>query len=122
MATIFAQNGNDIFHIRTDRAGFRACLPIFSTLSEGQPLEKVLRCLSGVFDDGEKDKGVGLQHAILLSESQISSTYRSAYTSYIDEAYGKPLRMDNRSGQVLGVAITFLILTWLTVGLRCYVR
>ena len=30
--------------------------------------------------------------------------------------------MQDRGGQVAGVAITFLILTWLTVGLRCYVR
>lgn len=30
--------------------------------------------------------------------------------------------MDDRSGQVIGVAVTFLILTWVTVGLRCYVR
>ncbi|KAH6622084.1 integral membrane protein [Boeremia exigua] len=28
----------------------------------------------------------------------------------------------DRSGQVAGVAITFLILSWITVGLRCYVR
>ena len=30
--------------------------------------------------------------------------------------------MDDRSGQVLGVAITFLVLAWITVGLRSYVR
>ncbi|CAI6336745.1 unnamed protein product [Periconia digitata] len=30
--------------------------------------------------------------------------------------------MDDRSSQVLGVAITFLILCWITVSLRCYVR
>ncbi|KAF2797316.1 hypothetical protein K505DRAFT_269741 [Melanomma pulvis-pyrius CBS 109.77] len=30
--------------------------------------------------------------------------------------------MDDRSGQVIGVAVTFFVLAWLTVGLRCYVR
>lgn len=30
--------------------------------------------------------------------------------------------MEDRSGQVLGVAITFLITTWITITLRCYVR
>ncbi|KAJ4991719.1 hypothetical protein SVAN01_02834 [Stagonosporopsis vannaccii] len=30
--------------------------------------------------------------------------------------------MQERGGQIAGVAITFLVLTWLTVGLRCYVR
>ncbi|KAF9694973.1 hypothetical protein EKO04_006862 [Ascochyta lentis] len=30
--------------------------------------------------------------------------------------------MQDRGDQVAGIAITFLILTWLTVGLRCYVR
>lgn len=30
--------------------------------------------------------------------------------------------MQDRAGQVAGIAITFLVLTWLTVGLRCYVR
>lgn len=30
--------------------------------------------------------------------------------------------MDDRSGQVKGVAAAFFVLTWLTVGLRCYVR
>lgn len=30
--------------------------------------------------------------------------------------------MQDRGGQVAGIAITFLVLTWLTVGLRCYVR
>jgi len=30
--------------------------------------------------------------------------------------------MDDRSGHVLGVAITFLVLSWVTVSLRCYVR
>ncbi|KAF2624021.1 hypothetical protein BU25DRAFT_424413 [Macroventuria anomochaeta] len=30
--------------------------------------------------------------------------------------------MQDRGGQVTGVAITFLVLTWVTVGLRCYVR
>jgi hypothetical protein len=30
--------------------------------------------------------------------------------------------MQDRGGQVAGVAITFFMLTWLAVGLRCYVR
>ncbi|KAL6703831.1 hypothetical protein ACN47E_009050 [Coniothyrium glycines] len=30
--------------------------------------------------------------------------------------------MEDRSGQVLAIAITFLVLTWITVLLRCYVR
>src|SRR5690242_5362083 len=30
--------------------------------------------------------------------------------------------MQDRGGEIAGVAITFLVLTWLTVGLRCYVR
>ncbi|KAH8704334.1 hypothetical protein GQ44DRAFT_732482 [Phaeosphaeriaceae sp. PMI808] len=30
--------------------------------------------------------------------------------------------MDDRSGEVIGVAVTFFVLTWFTVGLRCYVR
>ncbi|KAF3046196.1 hypothetical protein E8E11_008106 [Didymella keratinophila] len=30
--------------------------------------------------------------------------------------------MQDRGGQIAAVAITFLILSWLTVGLRCYVR
>ncbi|KAI2474766.1 Integral membrane protein [Pyrenophora tritici-repentis] len=30
--------------------------------------------------------------------------------------------MEDRSGQVLGIALTFLVLAWVTVGLRCYVR
>jgi hypothetical protein len=30
--------------------------------------------------------------------------------------------MDDRSGQVIGVAVTFLLLSWITVSLRCYVR
>ncbi|PVH93122.1 hypothetical protein DM02DRAFT_249370 [Periconia macrospinosa] len=30
--------------------------------------------------------------------------------------------MDDRSSQVLGVAITFLVLCWITVALRCYAR
>lgn len=30
--------------------------------------------------------------------------------------------MEDRSGQVMAVAILFLILSWVTVGLRCYVR
>ena len=30
--------------------------------------------------------------------------------------------MEDRGGQIAAVAITFFILTWLTVGLRCYVR
>jgi hypothetical protein len=29
---------------------------------------------------------------------------------------------EERGGQIAGVAITFLFLSWLTVGLRCYVR
>ncbi|KAF1846134.1 uncharacterized protein K460DRAFT_417275 [Cucurbitaria berberidis CBS 394.84] len=30
--------------------------------------------------------------------------------------------MEDRSGQVLSIAISFFVLTWVTVGLRCYVR
>lgn len=30
--------------------------------------------------------------------------------------------MEDRSHQVLAVAVLFISLTWLTVGLRCYVR
>ncbi|KAF2125338.1 integral membrane protein [Dothidotthia symphoricarpi CBS 119687] len=30
--------------------------------------------------------------------------------------------MEDRSGQVIAVAVVFFILTWITVGLRCYVR
>lgn len=30
--------------------------------------------------------------------------------------------MEDRSGQVTGIAVTFFVLTWLTVGLRCYVK
>lgn len=30
--------------------------------------------------------------------------------------------MENRSNQVLAVAILFISLTWLTVGMRCFVR
>jgi hypothetical protein len=29
---------------------------------------------------------------------------------------------EERSGQIAAVAIVFFILTWVTVGLRCYVR
>jgi hypothetical protein len=32
------------------------------------------------------------------------------------------LNMEDRSGTVLAIAITFSVLAWLTVGLRCYVR
>jgi hypothetical protein len=30
--------------------------------------------------------------------------------------------MQDRGNQIFGVALTFLILSWITVGLRCYVR
>lgn len=30
--------------------------------------------------------------------------------------------MEGRSDQVLAVALLFISLTWLTVGMRCYVR
>jgi hypothetical protein len=30
--------------------------------------------------------------------------------------------MDNRRNEVLAVATLFFVLTWLTVGMRCYVR
>jgi hypothetical protein len=30
--------------------------------------------------------------------------------------------MEDRSSSVLAIAITFMILVWVTVGLRCYVR
>jgi hypothetical protein len=33
-----------------------------------------------------------------------------------------PPSMEDRSGSVLAIAITFMILAWVTVGLRCYVR
>ena len=79
-----------------------------------------LRCLS--------DARITAQFTVLTANPQFRRSQHLQILGHLctskdrSQVVASRANMQDRGNQIFGVALTFLILSWITVGLRCYVR